>query len=466
MTDPRQSAFDKFITTGRIIQDSPQGARGGVYLPLSYNGGMPLLTDEEKMVIREKFKGLQPVSSYKLENGVETSGVFIPEESNPGIRENLTQAKTVHEAQRVQAHEAEMKRLKGFNPNTHIENASARARVQLDLMNVPEFKIVDGTGGPNIPIHGKKPEEIEKIRDYLTKQGFEVGDGHSSRSGMILKLKGESLESEKVKNLVEDQARVHGGREPVPNNSSGEHSSNVQHNKSQRGHAHIGVMGGIAATVLVGTIALQEARAAGYDLKGQFGKVASAVFPTGAALARGRKAEAVASFIDRVDPTLGLGSGVIRDAMRGVGLDVEQSLLSSTPKNVNPQKVIRDNKINNQIDREQTALFDSNHPDQLSTLKIVDPKTGKKMDTAALLKDPVQRHVIFDEIRQLEKSTKTPDGREGLAHMREAAQQFVDLEKRRRPTLDSASNTMSSGLDATKQIAASPTVGGLAGGPG
>lgn len=453
MSDPKEATRRKLVETAHVIHDGANGVKGGIYIPLTYNGGAPNFSDQERSILGQmlvKAQGVQQIPSYRLPNGTETTGVFVPEDQNPGFREHTIRARDQHNQARRAAHEAEMAKLKEQDPQTHKDRASVQARAQLGLIGIPEIKVIPGSDGANIPVDHMDTQKQEQLKRYLKENNFAVGEGFSQQSGHVLKLYGTEPNDPRVSILLENHEKAN------PSFFRAGHKSGPS---GLRGHAHIGAMG-LAATVLVGASAFQQAKAAGVDLKDQFKAAATAILPTGAAIAQGRKAEAVAATVDRLDPTGGFISNGVRSVMQSVGLNVEEGALSAAPKNKNPQQVIRDKQLNDRIDREQTALFDPNHPDQLGALKVTDPKTGQKLDTASTLKDPAQRHLVFDEIKRLEKLANTPEAREAVGHMRDGAQKFVDLEKRRRPELDSTNYAMGTGPGVVKQIPVTPTMGG------
>jgi hypothetical protein len=85
---------------------------------------------------------------------------------------------------------------------------------------------------------------------------------------------------------------------------------------------------------------------------------------------------------------------------------------------------------NHRIDREQAALFDPGHPDKLGELKI--PKlAGKEMHPQSMLRDPHMRGFVFNWIDFHRISSRDQVEKDKFVRMREAAQQFVDLEERR-----------------------------------
>ena len=154
--------------------------------------------------------------------------------------------------------------------------------------------------------------------------------------------------------------------------------------------------------------------------------MAKAHTPEEKRIARG---ELVREFAAVADPTGLIGPSIVHQALGLPGKNPLREAISNEEK-VNDTGRI--NLTNQKIDREQNFLMSPDHPDQLSALKVKDPKTGQHMDVAAALKNPEQRAVILADLTIRQAAATTPEGREQLGHMREAAVQYAQLESQRR----------------------------------
>lgn len=128
---------------------------------------------------------------------------------------------------------------------------------------------------------------------------------------------------------------------------------------------------------------------------------------------------------DLADPT-GFAVGTVRDGLPLAVEDIKGNIKSGGIAN---SRV----KTNLAITESQKFLFSPDHPGQLGALKI--ELNGKPLNVAEALKSPSGQRLVMDEISRREAATASPEMKEQFKEMRSVAQEFIDLEARKRPTV-------------------------------
>ncbi len=142
--------------------------------------------------------------------------------------------------------------------------------------------------------------------------------------------------------------------------------------------------------------------------------------------------------IDCMDPTMGLTSGALRDAVRGAGADVDPGMLSNCEK-MNAEQARRF--------RHDANLLAINARDQWAILQeagltnIRDAK-GARIDVGAILRDPTQREAFITTLKKSYESEQDPAQKEKLRLMISGANRYTELQRYREIVIADARATM------------------------
>ena len=199
-------------------------------------------------------------------------------------------------------------------------------------------------------------------------------------------------------------------------------------------------LGGLAGGALM--IAASAANAAEQDGRSSAsaGDYARAAWEQtiGDPLSKRRYAEVAMRVLEKADLTAGLLSGGMREAFKSAGLDVDPSVMHNLKIMTAEQR--QELRHNSQLlayyNRDQFFLLQSVG---LTELRDAD---GKRMDIAALLRDPAQRASFIHQLNTAAQAEQNPAEKEKLQHMVGVVKDFADIEGQRYALLDKTSTLL------------------------
>ena len=207
--------------------------------------------------------------------------------------------------------------------------------------------------------------------------------GRNDRGEPVKPIKGDGGPFDAWISRRENAARV--DRTARPHDPETGHHAPGHAGRLGRAAGVVGVV--IAAAAAAGEAAAAEGRTPGL---GDYGRAAWNNTAAGAAT-QNRKMEAIMRIIDCMDPTMGLTSGALRDAVRGAGADVDPGILENCEK-LNPNKRVVSATM---LTCSQSTLATSGLSYRKPALPISAMQKAQRVDIGAILRDPVPAPSLY-----------------------------------------------------------------------